>query len=202
MMKKATWMLTVLLGVWGYSFCLGQEAAEVAGPLKIGVVNVSRVLTECQENLDREKSIQEKQNQIKAKIQELETEANEIRNELENVLKPGSPESAARMQEWFNKMALKEAYEKGQMKSLETDTQVWTETLYQKFLDEVNRIARQKGLTLVLNKDEMSVRQRNLDDLLSMIRSRRILYSAPTLDLTAEVLENMDKAYEKEKAGK
>lgn len=202
MMKKATWMLTVLLGVMGYSFCLGQEATEGSGPLKIGVVNVSKVLTECQENLDREKSIQEKQNQIKAKIQELETEANEIRNELENVLKPGSPESAARMQEWFNKMALKEAYEKGQMKSLETDTQVWTETLYQKFLDEVNRIARQKGLTLVLNKDEMSVRQRNLDDLLSMIRSRRILYSAPTLDLTAEVLENMDKAYEKEKAGK
>ncbi len=202
MMKKATWMLTVLLGVWGCSFCLGQEAAEVAGPLKIGVVNVSKVLTECQENLDREKSIQEKQDQIKAKIQELETEANEIRNELENVLKPGSPESAARMQEWFNKMALKEAYEKGQMKSLETDTQVWTETLYQKFLDEVSRMARQKGLTLVLNKDEMSVRQRNLDDLLSMIRSRRILYSAPTLDLTAEILENLDKAYEKEKAGK
>ncbi len=201
-MKKTTWMLVVLLGVFGYRLSLAQESTEVPGPLKIGVVNVSKVLTECQENLDREKSIELKQQEIKAKLKELETEANDIRNELENVLKPGSQESIARMQEWFNKMALKEAYEKGQMKSLETDTQVWTETLYQKFLDEVNRMARQKGLTLVLNKDEMSVRQRNLDDLLSMIRSRRILYSAPTLDLTAEILENLDKDYEKVKAGK
>ena len=102
-MKKTTLsivlLLVVFLVVYGYQTSIAQQATDAGGAsavLKIGVVNVSKVLTESQENLEREKLMQEKQQQIKAKLQELEGEANEIRHELENVLQPGSQESSAR----------------------------------------------------------------------------------------------------------
>jgi len=200
-MKKTTALtlavLIILIGLWDYRAGLAQPAGPA--PLKLAVVHVAKVLSECRENLDREKITREKERKIKAQLAQMESETNAIRQELENVLKPASPEYLTQMQNWFDKKALMEAFEQGQKQVFASETQAWMENLYKKFLEEVEKIAHAEQFTLVLAKDDMPLQDLKLTDLSAFIRSRKVLYHSTTIDLTAKVMENLDLAYNKEK---
>ena len=56
----------------------------------------------------------------------------------------------------------------------------------------VASVARQEGISLVLNKDETPTQSRSLADLFALIRTRQVLYSTPSLDITARVIEKLD----------
>lgn len=194
-MKKTTWLvgagLAAAAAVWSYQTSTAQPDANA--PLKVAVVNVAKVLTECQENLDREKEIREREQAFNTKLNDLKAEADSIRQELETALKPGSPEHLQQMQKYFDKMALYESYKKGQPEVIRAETQAWMEALYQKLLEAVAEMSRLEGISLVLNKDE-------LPDVATMIRNRRVIYSTPSMDITARIMENMDRAYSRQKA--
>ncbi|MCK5272583.1 MAG: OmpH family outer membrane protein [Sedimentisphaerales bacterium] len=199
-MKKNSMVIifvaVIAAALWCYQ---ASEAQSSAGPiaLKMGVVNVAEILMSCQENLDREKEGMEKQRKIAEELKKLVTEAEAIKQELQNALQPGSDQFKERRKEWFHKEAQLQALKEYEKESLTIESQVWTESLYQKLLDEIKGVARQEGLSLVLNKDETKLKGRKLQDMFNMILSRKVLYSAPTLDITAKVLESLDVAYAK-----
>ena len=199
------WTLSILTaalvaaGFLGFQATVAQPAPADAP--RFAAVNVMKALTECQENLDREKVIDQREQDFQTKLDQLKAEASEIRQELEQALKPGTPEYLERMQEFFNKMALAEAYDKGQRQAFAAETQAWMEMLYRKFLDQVAELARLEGLQIVFAKDELPIQQaENLGELTSAIRSRKVLFASPTLDITGRVMERMDRAYTQEKA--
>jgi len=204
-MKKTTLFIVVMAGLlvaaWGLR---GTGAAQEgdAPELKIGLVKVTQVLTECQEYLDRDKKMKQKEQEIRTELNRLREESETIRQELESVLTPASDEYMNRLKEWFDKKYAFESLKEYEKESLTAATQAWTENLYGKFLAEVAGIARQKGLTLVLNKDETDLKSRSVSELSAMIVNRKILYNAANFDITALVIEKMDMAYDKEKAAK
>jgi Skp family chaperone for outer membrane proteins len=204
-MKKTTLVIVVMAGLvvaaWGLR---GTGAAQEGDEpeLKLGLVKVTQVLTECQEYLDRDKKMKQKEQEIRTELSRLREESETIRQELENALTPASDEYMNRLKEWFDKKYAFESLKEYQKESLTTATQAWTENLYEKFLSEVAGVARQKGLTLVLNKDETDMKSRNVSELSAMIVNRKVLYNAANFDITALVIERMDMAYDKEKAAK
>lgn len=204
-MKKTTVLIILVLGILAV-FCgyrVGAEPASNPEPepgFRIAVVNVAQVLSQCQENQDKEKELSEKNQKIKADQAQLASDAEAIKQELENALVPGSKEFMERRKEWFDKRALHESLEEYRKESLTLESQVWTESLYQKFLAEVEKVSRLEGVTLMLNKDETPLQGRSLSELYNAILTRKVLYSAAKLDLTAIVQENMDLSYEREKA--
>jgi len=195
------WMgMFLVLGMWGSAFGEEQEKRTVR-PVRMGVVDVIKVLRQCRANLEREKVNEARTKQLKATLDQLQVEANAIREELENVLKPGSEEYNQRLQEWFNKMALREAQEKGQLKALEAESQVWMERMYEKLLGVVEELALEEGLDLVLNKDQSESKARNISELLTQISMRKVLFNVVNIDLTGQVLERIDRLYEQVKMG-
>ena len=130
-----------------------------------------------------------------SKLNQLKAEADSIRQEIEGAVKPGTPEHLDLLQSYFNKTALYEAYRKGQPQVLAAETQAWMETLYQKFLAQVAEIARIEDISIVLNKDEVP-------DITTQIRNRRLIYNSPSLDITARVMENLNREYSRSKAAK
>jgi len=191
-------LIVFLIAAWGYRQSSAQVPAA-SSELKIAVVDVAKVLSECQANLDRQNQSQEKEKKINADLEVIKNESDALKNELENILKPGSKEYDEKLQQWFDKLALLESRKKAQNKIFTFETQAWMETLYERFLKEVASIARQEGISLVIEKDDSPISTEKISDLYTMIRMRKVLYNAPTLDLTAKVLENMDRAYEAEK---
>jgi len=196
-MKKATAIsilaILMVVAVWSYRTSVAGPGSAV--PLKVAVVNVSEVLTKCQENIDRENLVKEKEQEFTSKLNQLKAEAEDIRNQIEGAVKPGTKEHMELMQQYFNKSALYEAYRKGQPQVLAAETQAWMEALYQKFLSQVAELARVEGFSIVLNKDEVP-------DITTMIRNRRMIYNRPSLEITAKVMENMDREYSRAKAAK
>lgn len=169
---------------------------------KIAVVDVPKALTECLENKAREEYSEELNVKIRAEMERLGRESDEIRLELENALEPDSDAYKARLRDFFDKAALRESYQKYQEQVLTTEAQVWIEKLYQKFLDEVARVAQADGIGLVLGKDATPIQARSRGDITSLIRTRKVLYNSQFLDITGKVMTNMDRAYEKEKLDK
>ena len=202
-MKKTTLLIVgtavLMVAAWGLRGIEAKQGTDEPA-LRVGVVKVTRVLTECQEYLDRDKKMKQKEQEIRTELSRLREESETIRQELENVLTPASDEYMARLKEWFDKKYDFESLKEYQKESLTTATQAWTESLYGRFLSEVASIARQKDLTLVLNKDETEMKSRNVAELSAMIMNRKVLYNSANLDITALVIERMDMAYDKEKA--
>jgi len=204
-MKKTGIAILVLVlvgaGLWSYRTGEAQSAAATP-PMKIAVVNVAEVLTQCRENLDREKEGQDRREKIKGELEKLAAEADTIKEELQNALQPGTDEFSERRREWFYKQAQLQALQESEKEALTIDSQAWTEKLYEKLLDQIKSLALQEGYVMVLNQDEADMKGRKLQELYNLILTRKMLYCAPTLDITAQVLQNMDTAYEREKTSK
>ena len=205
MVKKSTVLVMVIAVAFGLAWIFraseAQDYATASGGQKIAVIDVVRVLRDSQENKDREKYSQQLNLKVRSEMEKLTREADEIRQELENALQPGSDEYKERLQEWFNKTALRESYEKAQTEILSSEAQLWTEALYQKLLDEVATVAQNEAISVVLGKDSSPIQSLKLSDLYTLIQRRKILYNSPFVDLTDKVLANMDRAYQRQKAG-
>jgi len=202
-MKRITILLVllvlVLVGGYGYRLSQAQQAGSNPGS-RMGVIDMAKVLSECQEALDREKLIGEKRQAVRSKLSEMAEEASNLRQELENVLKPGTAEYHKQLQKWFDQMALQEAYEKGQTQAFTADAQAWMEVFYQKVEAEVAALAQQQGFSLVLDKDRLPLTARSASELSALIRTRKVIYADSALDLTSQVMEKLDAAYQREKA--
>ena len=202
MKRNKTFYLLILLAAGAALWTYQAGIAQVPGspPLKVAVVDVTRVLSDCQENLDRQKRLDARQRLFDEKANQLKQEAERIREELETMLKPGRDEYKQRIQTFFDKVGQGEAYQKGQQRIFAVEMQAWVETLYAKFLEEVKSLAQTEGVDLVLNKDDIALKTTDLTELRAMVRGRKILYSADQIDWTARVIENMDRAYNQSKA--
>lgn len=160
------------------------------------MVDVAKALSECQENKAREKYSEDLTLKIRSELERLSREADEIRQELENALNPDSETYKARLRDFFDKSALRESYEKYQEQLLTTEAQVWIESLYQKFLDEVGKVAQQDGIGLVFGKDATPIQARSRAEVAALIRTRKVLYNSQFLDITGKVMTSMDRAYQ------
>lgn len=197
MRKSVIWfVILILVGLGAVCFRMGYAEPDTQ-PLRIGVVNVGKVLSECRENLNRERESEARNQKIQAELKRLNDEVDALAQELQNAVKPGSEEGQKLLQEWFNKQALQDAFQKGQAEVMAAESQAWLENLYNTALNEIQRVAYQKQLSLVLYKDEIESKPKKLADMYGIIRNRKVLYSSPSLDISADVIKQMDLAYEK-----
>ena len=186
--------IVLLAGIWNYRESVAQEAAAPAGH-KIGVVNIADVLTQCKENRDREAAVLKKKDEIDAEFKALGDELRLLEQELQTVLQPGSPGFEERLDVRNQKAAWYEKFKQAKSQALDLETLVWLSDLYEKMNAEISRVANMKGLPLVLDKDNMDLKPKSLQELYNLIRGRKVLYSAPTIDISNEVLQNLDQAY-------
>ncbi|KPK72225.1 MAG: hypothetical protein AMJ79_15895 [Phycisphaerae bacterium SM23_30] len=198
-MNKIIVMIGVTLimggGFWSYGYSQSQQVGPSA-PVKIAVVNVTKVIVECQEYLARQKMNEENDKRLTAQLNLMRTEAEAIKAELDaNVFKPGSKEYKDQMLKYFEKVSMMETFQKSQQQLITMEHQTWMEGLYQKLLTEVTKIAQQEGISLVLNNDETDVQATSVQELNNMIISRKVLYRTARIDITDRVLKNMDAAY-------
>ena len=112
-------------------------------------------------------------------------------------MKPGSPEHEKKLLEWFQKLTWQENYTKVQGEIVARESLAWLEDLYGKMLDEIRLLGMQRGITLILDKDEVDERPSKLSEMYTMISRRKLLYNTPSLDLTDEVIERLDIAFQK-----
>ncbi|MBN2137228.1 MAG: OmpH family outer membrane protein [Sedimentisphaerales bacterium] len=175
----------------GYGFSFAGSGATAANS-KIGTVSIRDVFRDCKANASyREKALAE-QNTRSAEIDLLQKEIAAQEAGLQT-LKPSSVDYMKQYEALINKQAQLEAKKQflSQQRSFE-DGQ-WTELLYKEVLRITKELAKAKGLTAVLGVDEPVFPMASTDELMMALQTHKVFYSDGCVNLTAEVVSELDK---------
>src|SRR4030042_5824629 len=167
----------------GYGYSSAQSGAGVVNS-KIGIVSIRNVFRDCKvnaSNRDKELAEQAKKN---AELDVLEKEIAAQEAGIK-ALRPGTSDYMKQYEELLNKQARFEAAKQfaGQQRALKDRR--WTEDLYKEALRITKELAKQKGLTVVLEADEPNFPMASADELMMALKTHKVLYSDGCVDLTA-----------------
>jgi Skp family chaperone for outer membrane proteins len=193
-MKTKTIILGSLAGL--IIFCSAYEftlAAPKDRPetSKIGVVNIQKVLLNSQKNKTLEENADAERRVILNELEKLSREIDAEKAGL-NTLKAGTSDYMAQLKTIMEKQANLQVQQKFQEQQLSLKYLQRLEELYRDLLQITARIAQEKGLVLVLTKDEIDFPAGTIDNLMMAIRTNKLLYSDPGLDISDEVIARLD----------
>ena len=174
----------------GYQASSAEPSAGKTG-LTVGVVSVRKIFQDCKRSAAyRQQAIAER-DKIEAELTKL---SKEIEAETAGLatLKKGSSDHMSQMREILTKQANFQAQQKFYEQQMALNEQKMIKQLYQDILKKVSEIARQKGLDLVFEKSEPELNTRSANELTLTISTHKVLYSGGCLDITDEIMAQLD----------
>lgn len=196
-MKSRDLMLVVLVLVlavcMAYNVSLARENQRFE-PAKIAVVSMRRVFENNKKNLEWNKKMDEKREQYLGELRALKKQIDADRADMETRKKDSADYKELRKVA-FEKQSTLDARQKYYEQVLLEEEKNWTEQLYQEILGVVKKVAKDKGVDVVLAKEEFNFPADNTNELLLTIKTSKVLYADETLEITDDVLAAVDGAY-------
>jgi len=175
----------------GYDYTSAQPQADALAS-KIGVVSIRIVFRDCKANAAYRQKVLAEQSLKNAEMEALQKEIDAQQAGLK-ALKPGSPDYMKQYEQLLNKQAKYEATKQFLSQQWTLRDQRWTEELYKEILRITKELAKKKGLIMVLEVAEPEFPLANADELMMALQTHKVLYSDGCVDLTAEVVAELDK---------
>ena len=194
-MKVKTMVLSCLTGVvilaMGYEYSQAQPKADTSSS-KIGTVSILKVFRDSKRSDAHRTEFNAEQSKIIAALKILSKEI-EAQEAGLRALKPESSDYLAQRKELIDKQARLEAEQKFNKEQAILKEYRWSKELYNDILQITSELAEQKGLDLVLEKDEIDVLALSLNQISDTIRTHKVLYSGGCVDISDEVVARLDK---------
>ncbi|MHC5059495.1 MAG: OmpH/Skp family outer membrane protein [Planctomycetota bacterium] len=182
--------VVISLSVW-YEHGWAQAKEEVS-PTRVAVVSVRRILENSKTNARWEEKLRLEGEKIRAELEKLSKEIQAIDADMAT-RKIGSSDYLDLMRSGTEKQALLEAKDKFYQQELGLKQQQQIERLYQEIIVAASKVAKQKGIDMVVAKEEFQFPSASLRELTLVIQTSKVLYHAEHMDITNEVLEVLDK---------
>lgn len=194
-MKVKTMVLSCLTGVviMAMVFEYSQAQSKSNTPSsKIGVVSILKVFRDCKRSAAHRNELLAEQNRIRAALQTLSKDI-EAQEAGLKALKPESSDYLAQRKELIDNQARLEAEQKFYKEQVILKQYKWSKELYQDILRITSELAEQKGLDLVLKKDEIDLLALSVNEISETVRTHKVLYSGGCVDISDEVVARLDK---------
>ncbi|MBN2592618.1 MAG: OmpH family outer membrane protein [Sedimentisphaerales bacterium] len=185
--------LMVLLLVHEYSMA---QIAPNNTTLPIGIVNVRRALRDCKATEKYREKTNAENDKMDAEEQQLTREIQALAAGL-RALKPDTSDYMGQYKEYLQKQANLKTMQEFNPRQKALKHQQWTQTLYQEILRITKALAAEKGLPLILESDEPQFPIQQYEELAMILNTHKVLYSNGCLDLTDEVIAELDKEVSK-----
>jgi Skp family chaperone for outer membrane proteins len=197
-MKARTMVLGFLAGVFILAMAptsnkRGQAQSKGDTPSsKIGIVSILKVFRDCKRSAAHRNELLTEQNRIRAELQNLSKEI-EAQEAGLRALKQDSSDYLAQRKELIDKRVRLEAEQEFNKEQVILKQYKWSKELYQDILRITSELAEQKGLDLVLKKDEIDLLALSVNEFSQTIRTHKVLYSGGCIDISDEVVARLDK---------
>jgi Skp family chaperone for outer membrane proteins len=170
-------------------------AATSAKPLlPVATISISQTLRECKATGKYREKTTVENDRMDAEEDKLTKEVQALAAGLRaGALKPDSPDHMQQYQDLLQKQAELKIMQELNPQKKALKHQLWTEKLYKEILRITKELATQKGLALVLAVDEPEFPMTRYEDLAMALRTHKVLYNGGCLDLTGEVIAELDK---------
>ncbi len=179
----------VLLMAGGYSRAGSERTTKSA--VKIGVVSILKVFQNCKGNEKYRQSAIAERDRTEAELEKLSKEIEAEEAGL-RTLKTGSDDYLARVKQILTKRAGLQAQQEFYKQREALKEQQWTEKVYKDVLRITAEVAKEKGLDIVLEKDEPEFPLSNYTELMTVMSTHKVLYSSGCVDISDEVLARLD----------
>ena len=187
-------LICVIVLAMGYqaSTAKPKPQSQAGKPsLNIGIVSILKIYQDCKRNGEYRKESAAERNKIEAKLNKLQAEIEAEKAGLQT-LKPESDDHMARINEILQKQASYQAQEEFYKQQIALKERRWAEDVYKDILLITNKVAEQKGLDMVLEKDEPMLPSSSYSELMTIISTHKVLYSKGCVDITDEVMAALD----------
>jgi len=164
--------------------------------LPIGIVDVRRALRDCKATEKYRERTTAENNKMDDEEQELTRKIQALALGL-RALKPNSSDYMEQYKEYLQKQADLKTLQEYNPRLKATKHQQWTQTLYQEILRITKVLAAEKGLPLVLESDEPQFPIQQYEELAMTLNTHKVLYGNGCLDLTDEIIAELDKEVSK-----
>lgn len=189
---KLHWIILAL------AMIIANSAAIHAQATKIAVVNPNKVFTSMKEREDVLRRIEGDVRALVEGAKEKEKSAASLKAELEN-LKPDSPQYVEKRQQLTRASVsakMENQFAKMQADSIETSSML---ALYEKIADAAEQVAKEKGIDLVLLQVNPELpaggEGLNINQLRELLIRRSVLYAAPNVDISEDVIARLNANY-------
>jgi Skp family chaperone for outer membrane proteins len=194
-MKSRKVLTAVLLGAAALTFLSYERGLAAARkeitPARIGVVSVNRILTNSKKHAQWQEKMAAEEQTARGEIDKLGKELEAVKADMAT-RKVGSNDYIKLMRQALNKEAAYEARKQSYDREMSLKVQLWTESLYRDVLAVVSTVAKEKGLDMIVAKEEVEFPSAGIRDLMLLIRTNKVLYHSEHMDITNEVLAVLD----------
>lgn len=181
--------LMILLLVHEYSMA---QMAPNNTILPIGIVDVRQALRDCSATAKYRERTNAENAKMDAEEEQLTREIQALAASL-RALKPNSSDYMDQYKEYLQKQGNLKTMQEFNPRMKATKHQQWTEALYQEILRITKELAAAKGLALVIESDEPQFPIQQYEELAMTLNTHKVLYSNGCLDLTNEVIAELNK---------
>lgn len=184
--------LTVALTVLTHS--QAQSTTMPAPEARVAVCDMQEIFSEYNRAKDLLARLNDRRQAFSAEDEQRGKAIEALQVELAG-LKAGSEEYEARRTEAERQQIDRTVAMQMAESALRREHRRLTMDMYAEVTRVVAEVAQERGFTLVLYRDGELVDTEETLELLAQIRSRKLLYNDPSLDITADVLARLNVAY-------
>ena len=159
---------------------------------KIGTVSILKVFRDCKRSAAYRTEFLAWQDRIRVELKKLSEEI-EAQEAALKAFKQDSSDYLAQRKELIDKRASLQAQQDFNKEQAILKEYRWSKELYNDILQITSDLAEQKGLDLVLEKDEIDVLALSVNEISEAIRTHKVLYSGGCVDISDEVVARLDK---------
>jgi len=175
-------------------------AEGIAQEPRIGVVNVEKILRDYQKLLAQQALIRKRELEVRSAVAAKNKHYQELQ-EKRDLFAKGSPEYSKHNREMIQVKNEARSLTEAAEQELRIQASLALANCYNDVVAEVRKYGPEKGYTLILRFNDAKITGTSPDKVSMLIAGRRVLYSAPGLDLTSAILDRLNKAYERQQAG-
>ncbi len=172
--------------------------ANAEEDFKIGIVDIGSVFEKYQKRIDLDQKLKEQEKEFQDEVNKKRKEIIDLDEETQ-LLDLGSDSRSKNENMLERKNVELEGYAKFAERQLLKKYKDFFEDIYEEVVKKVEEIGEQEGFDLIIKKEEADLKSGQISDLQFKIGIRTVLYHSDSVDITSDVIENLNASYSKEK---
>jgi len=183
--------------VWGV--IVGAAPAEAQG-MRIGVVNIEKVMRDYKKLKDQQARLEAKGRQVRTEVRAKEKQFQQVK-EKRDLFSKGTKEYNQHNRDMIRVKNEARSVGEAAEQELRVETALALANAYNEIVDGIKNYGREQRYALILRFNDDKITGTNPKEVTMQIGGRRVLFSSTQMDLTLIILDRLNKAYEAQQGG-
>jgi Skp family chaperone for outer membrane proteins len=188
----------LLTGAIVLSSSLAQDRTLATGGTRTAVCDIVKIFDNYTRGKQLSKDFTERARKLQAEDQQRVKVIEELNRELEGLM-PESKEYERRLSRAEKLTIDRKNWMQYQSRLAERDRLRLTKQMYDEIITMIGKIARQRGIQLVLYRRSQDQKAENMAQMLQQVELRKVVYASESVDLTDTVLLALNEAHRNRK---